>query len=147
MASDSKRTSLARSRLLYRGSCHLETFCSVLLRVILGAACLSPSSRLLHVTYPPSPYSKILTMPKPSKKISSKPDAKPAEPVTLNEALVSEYPDDFVVQYVFAPAAKTPRRMLRYKLRIRSRSSRCELTRRQSHTCNWHRYHRVSPDL
>ena len=147
MASYSKRTSLARSRLLYRGSCHLETFCSVLLRVIPGAAYTSPNSRLRHVTYPPSPYSKLITMPKPSKKTSSKPDATPAEPVTLNEALISEYPDDFVVQYVFAPAAKTPRRMLRYKLRIRNRSSPCELTRRQSHTCDRHRYHRVSPDL
>jgi hypothetical protein len=57
-------------------------------------------------------------MPKPSKKTPSKPDVTPAEPVTLNEALISEYPDDFVVQYVFAPAAKTPRRMLRYELSV-----------------------------
>ena len=59
---------------------------------------------------------------KPSKKTSSTQDATPAEPVTLNEALVSEYPDDFIVQYVFAPAAKTPRRMLRYKFSMRTRS-------------------------
>ena len=53
---------------------------------------------------------------------SSTPDETPAKPLTLNEALVSEYPDDFVVQYVFAPAAKTPRRMLRYKLLMRTTS-------------------------
>jgi hypothetical protein len=55
-------------------------------------------------------------MPKTAKKPSSTQAATPAEPVTLNEALISAYPDDFVVQYVFAPAAKTPRRILRYKL-------------------------------
>ncbi|GAB7326349.1 hypothetical protein MBLNU13_g10387t2 [Cladosporium sp. NU13] len=57
-------------------------------------------------------------MPKPPKKTSSTPDATPAKPVTLNEALVAGYPDDFVVQYVFAPVAKTPRRMLRAILAI-----------------------------
>ena len=61
-------------------------------------------------------------MPKPPKKTSTTPDETPAKPLTLNEALVSEYPDDFVVQYVFAPAAKTPRRMLRYKLPMRTTS-------------------------
>jgi hypothetical protein len=71
---------------------------------------------------PTSPDHKIATMPKAPKKRSSTQNATPAEPVTLNEALVSEYPDDFVVQYMFAPAAKTPRRMLRYELLIRTRS-------------------------
>jgi hypothetical protein len=50
---------------------------------------------------------------KPSSTSENATPAEP-EPVTLNEALISEYPDDFIVQYVFGPAAKTPRRMLRY---------------------------------
>lgn len=62
----------------------------------------------------------MATKSKAAKKTSSTQDATPAAPVTLNEALVSEYPDDFVVQYVFAPAAKTPRRMLRYITPIRT---------------------------
>ena len=141
MASRSRRTSLARSRLLYRGSRHSDTFCSVLPFVLLGAVYLLATARL-HVT-----YSRIATMPKPSKKTTKTPDTTPAKPVTLNEALVTEYPDDFVVQYVFAPAAKTPRRMLRYELQYAPHRSLCKLTRRQSHTCDRHGDHRVPSDL
>jgi len=62
----------------------------------------------------------MATKSKATKKTSGVQDATPAVPVTLNEALVSEYPDDFVVQYVFAPAVKTPRRMLGYITSIRT---------------------------
>lgn len=90
---------------------------------------------------------RIATMPKSSKKTSSTQNATPAEPVTLNEALVSEYPDDFVVQYMFAPAAKTPRRMLRYESPNTPHTDRCELIRQQIHTCDRHACYRVPPDL
>lgn len=51
----------------------------------------------------------------PQKPSSTRQNTTPEQPVTLNEALITAYPNDFVVQYVFAPAAKTPRRMLRYE--------------------------------
>jgi hypothetical protein len=52
------------------------------------------------------------------------------------------------VQYVFAPAAKTPRRILRYKLPMPDRSLRVKtLTRQQIHTCHRHACHCVPPDL
>jgi hypothetical protein len=50
----------------------------------------------------------------PSNKTSSDNDKPIARSRTLNETLIAAYPNDFVIQHIFAPAARSPRHIFKY---------------------------------